>query len=170
MKALFLITFCLMTISSAAQTLPTAGTVPDSLFTNFALRQPHEKPIYLDVQVGDKSGDLVILLKQTMLKNGYVLADESKSDYNTLQVKLDQSDELMEIKKFWGYKRYQISKSRYTLQLLDPDTKILAFTHYEQYGKPFLLSEGYTGKMKWYDPIMLFAIIGSLVYIIWTTN
>lgn len=157
-------------ISLNAQLPQTVSVVPDTLFTNFALRQTHEKPIILDVQAGTKSADIIVLLKQSMLADGYEIIEEANTNANTLQVKLDQSDELMEIKKFWGYKRYQISKSRYQIQLLDPGKKILTFTHYEQYGQPYLLAEGYTGKMKWYDPIMLFVIIGSLVYIIWTTN
>jgi hypothetical protein len=170
MKHILILVFCFCAFSLKAQLPQKANTLPDTLFTGFALRQPVEKPIYLDIQVGDKTTDIIVLLKQAMLAKGYELTDEVNMNANTLQIKLDQSDELMEIKKFWGYKRYQISKSRYLLQLLDPEKKILAFTHYELYGQPFLLSEGYTGKMKWYDPIMLFAIIGSLVYIIWTTN
>jgi hypothetical protein len=170
MKFVFIFISCFLTFTLSAQTLPPVNTLPDTLFTGFALRQTHEKPIYLDVQAGDKSGDIVVLLKNAMLANGYQLKDEADSTSNILQVKLDQSEELMEIKKLWGYKRYQIPKSRYSLQLLNHEKEILTFTHYEQFGQPFLLSEGYTGKMKWYDPIMLFAIIGSLVYIIWTTN
>ncbi|HNX00225.1 MAG TPA: hypothetical protein PLE74_07270 [Candidatus Cloacimonadota bacterium] len=169
MKHIFVILFlCLIAVLSAQQ--QKTASAPDSLFTGFALRQTMEKPVFLDIQAGDRSGDITTLLKSAMLAKGYMITEDAKSDANTLQVKLDQSDEIMEVKKFWGYKRFQISKANYTLQLLDPEKKIISFTHFEQYGQPYLLSEGYTGKMKWYDPIMLFAIIGSLVYIIWTTN
>ncbi len=170
MKFSFIILFYFLVIGLCAQEHRTQSIVPDTLFTGFALRQSYEKPIFLDVQAGDKSADILILLKQTMLAKGYQLTDEADATSNILQVKLDQSEELIEVKKFWGYKRYQISQLRYLLQLLDSNKKILTFAHYEMYGKPYLLSEGYTGKMKWYDPVMLFAIIGSLVYIIWTTK
>lgn len=166
----FLVLLCLLLAVALSGQQQEANPVPDSLFTGFALRQSTDKPIFLDIQAGDKSGDIIVLLKSTLLSHGYTITEVTDSTANVLQVKVDQSDEIMEIKKLWGYKRYQIAKSRYQLQMLDPDKKIIAFTHYEQYGQPYLLSEGYTGKMKWYDPIMLFAIIGSLVYIIWTTN
>jgi hypothetical protein len=170
MKLGFFIIFSILAVALSAQLPQAASAAPDTLFTGFALRQTNEKPVYLDVQVGDKTSDIIVLLKQAMLANHYVLTEDASINANILQIKLEQSDELMEIKKFWGYKRYQISKSRYQLQLLDPEKKVLSFTHYDMLGQPYLLSEGYTGKMKWYDPIMIFAIIGSLVYIIWTTN
>ncbi len=102
--------------------------------------------------------------------NGEMLLQMLKlNKADLLELSMEQSVEKGEKRKLFSYARYQTPVYRFVLkQITLPEQKLVAIKEYKLDGKPEIENPGSLLAMKWYEPILASAILGSLVYMLWT--
>lgn len=91
----------------------------------------------------------------------------SKADL--LELSMEQSVEKGEKRRLFSYARYQTPVYRFVLKQIElPGQKLVSIKEYKLDGKPEIENPGSLLAMKWYEPILASAILGSLVYMLWT--
>lgn len=90
-----------------------------------------------------------------------------QADY--LELTLEQSVVTGEKRNFLSYSRYRMPVYTFVLkQIALPEQRLTAFSEYKLKGEPEVENPGSLLAMKWYEPILAGAILGSLVYMLWT--
>jgi hypothetical protein len=90
-----------------------------------------------------------------------------KADY--LELNLEQSTETSERCGIISYARYETPVYRFILkQIALPEQKLSALREYTVKGEPEQENPGSLLSMKWYEPLLASAILGSLIYLLWT--
>lgn len=91
----------------------------------------------------------------------------AKADY--LELTLEQSVETGEKRNLFSYSRYSRPVYRFVLKQISlPEQKLTALREYRIYGETELENPGSLLAMKWYEPIVAGAVLGSLIYMLWT--
>jgi hypothetical protein len=91
----------------------------------------------------------------------------NRADY--LELTLEQSVETGEKRNLFSYSRYSRPVYRFVLKQISlPEQKLTALREYRIYGEAELENPGSLLAMKWYEPIVAGAVLGSLIYMLWT--
>jgi len=91
----------------------------------------------------------------------------TRADY--LELTLEQSVETGEKRNLFSYSRYSRPVYRFVLKQISlPEQKLTALREYRIYGETELENPGSLLAMKWYEPIVAGAVLGSLIYMLWT--
>jgi len=86
-----------------------------------------------------------------------------------LELSLEQTIETGEKRNFFSYARYSAPVYRFELkQIALPEQKLIALREYKLIGNPEIENPGSLLAMKWYEPIIASAILGSLILMLWT--
>lgn len=86
-----------------------------------------------------------------------------------LELTMEQTIETGEKRNFISYARFNAPVYRFELRQVSlPDQRLLALKEYKVTGKQEIENPGSLLAMKWYEPIIASAILGSLVMMLWT--
>lgn len=86
-----------------------------------------------------------------------------------LEVNLEQSLERGEKRNLISYARYSMPVYRFVLkQIALPDQQLLSLSEFKLNGTPEVENPGSLLAMKWYEPVLASAVLGSLIYMLWT--
>lgn len=86
-----------------------------------------------------------------------------------LEMDLEQSVETGEKRNFISYSRYSMPVYRFVLKQISlPEQQLLSIKEYKLNGSPEVENPGSLLAMKWYEPILASAVLGSLIYMLWT--
>lgn len=86
-----------------------------------------------------------------------------------LELTMEQSVETFEKRNLFSYARYKMPVNRFILkQITLPGQKLAAMKEFKLTGDPEIENPGSLLAMKWYEPILASAILGSLIYALWT--
>jgi hypothetical protein len=86
-----------------------------------------------------------------------------------LELNLEQTIETGEKRNFFSYARYNTPMYRFELkQIALPEQKLVAMKEFKVNGSPELENPGSLLAMKWYEPIIACAVLGSMVLMLWT--
>lgn len=86
-----------------------------------------------------------------------------------LELTLEQSVETGEKRNFISYSRYRMPVYHFVLKQVSlPEQKLTALKEYRLNGEPEVENPGSLLAMKWYEPLVASAILGSLIYMLWT--
>jgi hypothetical protein len=118
----------------------------------------------------DSSEYLPLAMESDFGVNGEMLLQMLKlpqADY--LELTLEQSVETGEKRNILSYSRYRMPVYRFVLkQIAMPEQRLQALQEYKLNGEPEVENPGSLLAMKWYEPILAGAILGSLIYMLWT--
>ena len=88
-----------------------------------------------------------------------------------LELTLEQSIQTGERRNVFSYSRYRMPVYRFVLKQISlPEQKLVSIREYTLKGEPELENPGSLLALKWYEPVLAGAILGSLVYMLWTLN
>lgn len=108
-------------------------------------------------------------LNQQIVKSDLLLARLQLQQASLLEITLEQSEETFEQRNFISYKRFKRPIYRFVLKQIElPEQKLIALREYNLSGQPEMESPGSVLAMKWYEPLVACAIVGSLIYALWT--
>jgi hypothetical protein len=157
-----------------------------------------DKPVIVDIRCGEWTPALERDLRQKLLALGIDLRETNiglvKDNIDTspedtedtgsgsqilkklnlqkadlLELSLEQTIETGEKRNFFSYARYSAPVYRFELkQIALPEQKLIALREYQLTGNPEIENPGSLLAMKWYEPIIASAILGSLVLMLWT--
>ncbi|MFO7659855.1 MAG: hypothetical protein R6V77_02980, partial [Candidatus Cloacimonadaceae bacterium] len=86
-----------------------------------------------------------------------------------LEMDLEQSVETGEKRNFISYSRYSMPVYRFVMKQISlPEQQLLSIQEYKLNGTPEVENPGSLLAMKWYEPILASAVLGSLIYMLWT--
>lgn len=102
--------------------------------------------------------------------NGKMLLDMFNLEQaDVLELSLEQSIETGEKRNLISYSRYNMPVYRFVLkQIALPEQQLLALKEHQIKGIPEIENPGSLLAMKWYEPVLASAFIGSLIYMLWT--
>ncbi len=120
--------------------------------------------------VKDNNEWLPIAMESDWGVNGEMLLQMLKLEKaDILEMNMEQSVETGEKRNLISYSRYRMPVYHFTLKQIElPEQRLLSLTEYKLSGNPEVENPGSLLAMKWYEPILASAILGSLVYILWT--
>lgn len=155
-------------------------------------------PVVLDIRCGEWTTSLDREIRLNLLKRGIeireinigLLSDESGSlskaadeidsgiklletlklqRADLLELSMEQTIETGEKRSIFSYARYNAPVYRFELkQVTLPEQRLVELKEYKLTGKPEIENPGSLLAMKWYEPIIASAILGSLVLMLWT--
>jgi hypothetical protein len=86
-----------------------------------------------------------------------------------LELSLEQTIETGEKRSFFSYARYNTPSYRFELkQIALPEQRLIAMREFKLSGNPEIENPGSLLAMKWYEPIIACAVLGSMVLMLWT--
>lgn len=120
--------------------------------------------------VKDNNDMLSLAMESDFGVNGRMLLQMlNLTTADILEVSLEQSLVTQEKRGFLSYMRYNATAYRFSLKQISlPEQRLLAIKEYNQTGKAEPEYPGSLLTLKWYEPIIASAILGSLVYMLWT--
>jgi len=120
--------------------------------------------------IKDGSDYLPLAMESDFGINGTMLLqmlDLKQAEY--LELSLEQSIETGEKRNLISYSRYNMPVYRFVLkQIALPEQQLLALKEHQIKGIPEIENPGSLLAMKWYEPVLASAFIGSLIYMLWT--
>jgi len=122
--------------------------------------------------IKDNNDMLPIAMESDFGVNGKILLEMLKlRNADLLEVSLEQSIETGEKKTFFSYTRYNIPVYRFTLkQIALPEQKIVFIKETKESGTVEPDNPSSLLAAKWYEPVIASAILGSLIYLLWTVK
>ncbi len=149
-------------------------------------------PIYLEIRAGEFSSALQTELSMELLTMGadlreaprsfnlgmYDSSDEEMSFLknsnliiaNLVQVNMDIGWQLLEHKGIFTYHSKRIPVYNFEVKTIRlPEQRLMALSTYKYTGKPGTDRESNIS-IRWFDPIIASAALGSLIYLLWTTE
>lgn len=120
--------------------------------------------------VRDYSAWLPLAMETDYGINGKMLLDMlGLENVDILELQLQQSVEMSERRNFYSYSRYNTPVYKFVLkQITLPEQQLVALQEIKLTGTPEQESPGSILAMKWYEPVIASALIGSLIYLLWT--
>ncbi len=86
-----------------------------------------------------------------------------------LEINLEQTIETGEKRNVFSYARYNTPVYRFEIrQIALPEQKLIALKEFKLTGSPEIENPGSLLAMKWYEPIIASAVLGSLILMLWT--
>jgi len=86
-----------------------------------------------------------------------------------LEISLEQSLVTGEKRNLISYSRYRMPVYNFVLKQISlPEQQLLSIKEYKLNGTPEVENPGSLLAMKWYEPILASAVLGSLIYMLWT--
>lgn len=120
--------------------------------------------------IKDSNEYLPMAMESDFGVNGAMLLQMLKlpqADY--LELTLVQSVETGEKRNVFSYARYSAPVYRFELKQISlPEQRLVVLRDYKLTGSPEIENPGSLIAMKWYEPIIASAILGSLVLMLWT--
>jgi len=120
--------------------------------------------------IKDSSEFLPLAMESDFGINGTMLLQMlnlQAADY--LELSLEQAVETKEKKGFLSYTRYKVPVYRFILkQIALPEQRLVSLQEYKLSGNPEADNPGSLLTLKWYEPVLAGAVLGSLVYMLWT--
>jgi hypothetical protein len=85
-----------------------------------------------------------------------------------LELTLEQSVETGEKRNLISYSKYKMPVYKFVLKQIElPGQRLVTLKEYRLEGNPEVENPGSLLAMKWYEPVLAGAILGSLVYMLW---
>jgi len=136
--------------------------IPSTVFTHFYQEIPLDLPVLLDFNAGRFTYPLERLFKEKLLADGYQIYEQEQEHSLILRLAYDESL-LQRSSGFFIFKKhYQEEKYDFSYQLTRmPDSRILK---YENITISYISSDN-ESNMRWYDPFLISAFIGTLAYL-----
>jgi hypothetical protein len=148
--------FCL------AEIIAEREQIPQLVFENFYRDLPADIPVVLDLFVGDFTPPLENLFKEKLLEDGYELYEEEQEESLVIRITYGYVSTLRTSGFFPVKRRYREENHLVSYQLTKiPERQILDFENLTI--TTFTPDEAST--MRWYDPLIISAIIGTLAYL-----
>jgi hypothetical protein len=86
-----------------------------------------------------------------------------------LELTMEQSVESGEKRNLISYSKYRMPVYRFTLKQIElPEQRLVSLQEYKLNSVPEIENPGSLLAMKWYEPIVAGAVLGSLVYALWS--
>jgi len=137
---------------------------PVSVFAEKAvLSFSNDKPVVLEVNAGVFSTQIEQHLREALFAKDYKVLDMAIEEaYHSIRVNYEEIIQIHKHNKVLARKNILHIRHIFYYQVLDyPESKLI---HYQRID---CATEQKTGKseMRWYDPVLITAVIGSLVYL-----
>jgi hypothetical protein len=105
----------------------------------------------------------------TELNGEKLLQSLDLTSADLLELTMEQSFDTGEKRNLISYSKYRQPVYRFTLKQIElPGQRLVAMREYRLSGSPEVENPGSLLAMKWYEPILTGAILGSLVYALWS--
>lgn len=152
--------------------------------------------VFLEIRAGEYSSTLENELRLQLLKLGadireyklrvgnglnetsdesydkqYTLSSYNLSRAHLIQINMDINWQLVEKKRIFSYQSSRVPVYSFEIKTIQlPEYKLLALSNYKHIGKNKLGFESGNHHLRWFDPIIATAALGSLIYLLWTTE
>ena len=165
MKHLLALAFCIASLSLLAQATPVPA---DSLVQHAVeclLEQvPAGQDVALDVQAAEWTGQLQQFLTQGLLGRGQTVRTEPAPGMLLVQVRYDRTSQQKGSNSLLGRTLREETTHRFRLQVVDAGSQsVQSVACCELMTTQKLTDELQT--MRWYDPVLISAILGGLIYL-----
>ncbi|MBW6516594.1 MAG: hypothetical protein K0B81_08300 [Candidatus Cloacimonetes bacterium] len=136
--------------------------IPSTVFTHFYQELPVDLPVVLDFNTGRFTHQLERLFKEQLINDGYQVFEQVQENSLILRLTYDETI-LQKSSGFFIFKKhYQEERFEFSYQLTKmPESRILSFENITISS----VSSNYESNMRWYDPILISAFIGTLAYL-----
>ncbi len=126
---------------------------------------PSGKPLVLEIDTDRFTEEIEQCLKKKLFNEDYtILVHNTAQDYLLLKVNYSETPSLIQKKSFWSRKNTIRKQHKFYFQVIEyPDSKLIYYDSVEFYSEEILRNN----EMKWYDPILITAVLGSLAYLIY---
>ncbi|HPY96761.1 MAG TPA: hypothetical protein PL063_06070 [Candidatus Cloacimonadota bacterium] len=162
--ALILLTLSTNLSAKQLSTTETAEVLWDTI--KVSLDSLETETIYFDLVKSNNSAQVAFLLTNMAFKEGYVVLDNKSSDATTVAIMLDNKT-IYERHNYILFVKEDTYTYPYFLVNISQNERIVS-------SNKIYISQAISKKSKsssrWYEPVMLSAVIGSLVYLIYYGN
>lgn len=163
-----------------------------SISTELATLIESDKPLFIEVRAGEYSHSLQKELISVLLSQGAdiresknnLLYDVEQSTEETdvlsfyglgsatlVQINMDINWESQEDKRLFSYQSTRIPVYSFDLRFMDlPGYRVRDIKSYTHLPKHTTNKSSESSRMRWFDPIIATAALGSLIYLLWNTE
>ncbi len=136
--------------------------VPGVVFNHFYRELPLDIPLILDINAGRFTFHLEKLFKEKLVKDGYSLYETAPENSLVIRLNYDEETRRRSSGFFLFRKEFLEDTYYFSYQLTKtPEGEILDFENLTLTN----VTVQERSNMKWYDPILISAIIGTLAYL-----
>lgn len=145
-----------------ADTVIVEEQIPQIVFEQFYRELPQNIPVVLDFNTGRYTRSLERLFKGQLLNDGYVLFENTQENCLLLSIDYDENPVHRSSGFFIFRRSYQEEHHNFSFQLTRlPESRILDYDHLTL----VTLNKQQRTNMRWYDPVLISAVIGTLAYL-----
>lgn len=136
--------------------------IPPLVYEHFSGELPSGIPVTLDFYAGRFTRSLEIIYKEELLSSGFQLFEHEQDNYLHLSIDYENRINQRSSGFLFFRKSYKEEDHHFAYQVTAmPQGLILDFDHLTLK----TITEERIGNMRWYDPILISAIIGTLAYL-----
>ncbi len=180
---------CLSTIALARQQDKEIKLVSEALVSMIDTSQP----LFVEVRAGEWSSRLETEIRKALLLRGADLrenlprplyeineettgATDNLSAYdlvtaNLVQINMDIDWETIEERRVFSYQSTRVPVYKFEVKtILLPNYRLLSLASYVHVSKDSPRIQSTNHRLKWFDPVIATAALGSLIYLLWTTE
>ncbi len=151
------------------------------------------KPLFLEVRAGELSSQLESEMRKALIANGADVReslprplyerDEDQADKtnrllaydllnaNLIQINMDIEWQTIEEKRIFSYRSTRVPVYSFEIKTIQlPQYRLLSLTSLQHISKNPTRADSANHRLKWFDPIIATAALGSLIYLLWTTE
>ena len=148
--------------SSEIFTVNTEEEIPQTVLEYFYRELPLDIPVVLDIDAGRFSYALEKLYKEKLLKEGYRLFEQEQENSFILKITFAEASRTRSTGFLIFQKHNQEDFFYFSSQVTKmPESQILNFENLTL----TRISKPKSSNMKWYDPLLISAFIGTLAYL-----
>ena len=162
MKPALLIVMMVLLAVSLSGEFVSEEQIPALVYEHFAGELPAGMPVMLDLYAGRFTRSLEIIYKRELLREGFQLYEREQENFLRLSIDYGNRENLRSSGFLFFRKSYREEEHQFSYQLTGmPQGSILDFDDLTLR----TITEERSGNMRWYDPILISAIIGTLAYL-----
>jgi|GEM_PF-2561534 hypothetical protein len=161
LRYIIILLFCSIGLSYAAIEID-EEKIPERVFEHFYTELPADYPIVLDFQAGRFTDPVKLRFGKKLLEDGNTLYEQEPE--SGLQLSIDyELDQREKSSGFFLFRKYYLEEIHsFTYRVTElPEGRIIRFDDIEL----ITVNEQTSSNMKWYDPLLITVVIGSLAYL-----
>ncbi len=150
--------------TSSIEDYYTDNQIPIQVVEKFYGQYSLDVPIILNINTGKYTTAITDLFKQRLFEDNYRLYENPTDEYLMISISHYVITQIVEHKKIFSRTIKKETINRFNYQVTKyPEGQIKDYRTLSLKSLP----EQYSGGMKWYDPVLITAIVGGLVYLLY---